>query len=52
MPRIVRKIQPITLPQGFLSIPVNRSRAVQVYLMTGRRLIYRTIPLFYFSQSY
>jgi hypothetical protein len=28
MVRIVRKSQPITPPQGFLSIPVNRSGIV------------------------
>jgi hypothetical protein len=31
--RIVRKSQPITPSQGFLSIPVNRSGTVPVYLI-------------------
>ena len=35
MVRIVRKSQPVTPPQGFLSIPVNRSIAVPVYLINS-----------------
>ncbi|GCA71569.1 hypothetical protein MiYa_03110 [Microcystis aeruginosa NIES-2519] len=33
--RIVRKSQPITPAQGFLSIPVNRLETVQVYLINS-----------------
>ncbi len=42
--RIVRKSQPITPAQGFLSIPVNRSRAVPVYLID-----WPTFNLYYYS---
>jgi len=42
--RIVRKSQPITPPQGFLSIPVNRSKTVQVYLIN-----WPTFNLSYYS---